>query len=469
MGLLAAFQTSVTGLRVSQGGLQTVSHNVSNADTEGYSRQRVEAAAYDPARRAGHQLGRGAYIDHVARAHENFVEFQVIRDRTLQGYYGGREGVLAMVERLYSEAAEPTIGGSISEFFNFARELSQDPSSFGARSQFVQSARDVAGAFRTLDDDLRQAQHGIDDTLQDRIGQINENLRIIAEMNAGIVKSEVDGSMANDFRDRRDLAVREIASFVDISVLPHDDGTVSVELANRFVLVQKEQVARLEGVPNAGNFGLLDVQYIGVSGNRVDVTQHLDEGEIGGLLDVRDTVIERQLALVDQLANTFITEVNAVHRQGFGLDGVGGRDLFVAVAGVPFSAANIAVDPAIDADPLRVGAALDPTLLPGDNRNLLDLADLQNVNHAAFGDVPFNRRYAELLHEVGSAVRVNADRAAFHDVRASQAEALRESVVGVSIDDEMIDLTKFQKHFEANSRVVTTVQQLLDTVLQLLQ
>ena len=138
-------------------------------------------------------------------------------------------------------------------------------------------------------------------------------------------------------------------------------------------------------------------------------------------------------------------------------------------AGLPFSAANIAVDPAIDADPLLVGAAQDPTLLPGDNRNLLDLADLQNANQAALGDVPFNRRYAELLHDVGSTVRVNADRAAFHDVRASQAEALRESVVGVSIDDEMIDLTKFEKHFEANSRVVTTVQQLLDTVLQLLQ
>ena len=469
MGLFSAFHAGVSGLRMSQAGLQTVSHNVSNADTEGYSRQRVDLAAYDPQQRAGFQVGRGGYVDNVSRVHERYLDYQVNRDRTLQGYYNGREGVVGMVERLYSEAAEPTIGGSLDDFFNSARELSQDPSSFGARREFVQSADNVANAFQTLDRDLRTVQRGIDDTLADRLDSINRQAAIVGEMNARIVETEVDGSQSNDFRDRRDRAIREIAKLVDVNVFPQEDGTVSVQVANRYTLVQQEQVARLEGVPNAANAGLLDIEYVSVSGARTDVTRRLDEGEIGGLLDTRDTVIAGQLADLDELAFTFVNEVNAIHRVGVGLDGVGARDLFTALPGQQFAAASIAVDAAIEADPLRVGAAIDPTVLPGDNRNLLDIAALQNTNQAALGSVPFNRRYAQLLHDVGATAQLNAQRAEFHDVRASQSEALRESVVGVSIDDEMIDLTKFQKHFEASSKVVTTVQSLLDTILQLVQ
>ncbi len=470
MGLNGAFHTSASGIRVSQNGLATVSHNIANADTEGYSRQRAEIAGYDPVRigpNAGY-IGRGAYIERISRAEDRFLELQVMRDRTLSGYFEGRETTLAAVERLYVEATEPAIGAAIDDFFNAAREVTADASSFAARLEFIRSAEDTVTGFRTLDRDLRTLQAGLDDQLRAGIDEINALAAEIAELNARIVTAEAGEGHANDFRDRRDQAIRDLSELVEIKTFPQRDGTVSVEITNGYSLVQADQAAHLEGIPRGpGPQGLIDIELVGINGSRLDITGELTKGKMGGLLDVRDNVIQSDLDELDQLAFTFVEEVNNIHRQGFGLDGAGGRDLFVPLAGVQFAAANIAVEQDMVDDPRRVGAALDPAVAPGDNRVLLQLADLQQARHAALGNATFNRRYAEMLHNVGQTARDNGRALDFHQLRKDQSEGLRESVEGVSIDDEMLDLTRFQKHFEANSRVVTTVNALLDTVLQL--
>lgn len=470
LGLRAAFVTSLSGLRTSQVALATVSHNIANADTVGYSRQRIEATARQAVRFGGiGYIGQGVDVDNITRADAQFLELQVMRDRTLSGFYNGRQETLAIFERLYAEGSTPTLGGALDDFFNSARELSQDPSSFGTRTAFANAVDGVARTFRTLATDAQIVQAGIDDDLAARLDDVNRLARKIAEMNARIVSGEVGGEQANDFRDQRDLAIRELSELVDVNVLPQKNGTVSVEIAGRYNLVQEDFAATLEGVPDAANNGLLAIEYVGVTGQRLDITARLDEGEIGGFLDVRDRIIAQQLVQLDQLAFTFANEVNAIHQAGFGLDGVGGRDLFVPPVGVQFSAANLRVDPAIAADPNLLAAATDPLGIPGDARNLQALADLQYQTHAVLGDVGFNRYYAELLHQVGTEAATNTDRATFHAVRADQSENLRESVEGVSIDDEMIELTRYQKHFEANSKVISTVEQLLDTLMQIIR
>ena len=473
MGLNRAFHTGASGLRVSQNGLAVVGNNISNADTEGYSRQRAEISAYDPVSLGPNNgfLGRGAFVERISRAEDRFLELQVLRDRTVRGYHGGRETVLAAVERLYTENSDPQLGSAFDEFFNAAREVTQDATAFSARLEFVRAAEDVATAFGNLDRDLRTLQAGIDETLTDRLHTVNELAATIASANARIVSAEAGDGHANDYRDQRDQAIRELSELIDVNALPQKDGTVTIEIANGYTIVQGDQASTLEGIPTgAQQQGLIQIELVGINGSRLDITNRLVRGEIGGLLDVRDNELATDLAELDQLAFSFATEVNAVHNQGVGLDGVGGRDLFVPPgAGGQFAAANLTIDAAIAGNPRLLGVATDPALLPGDQRNFLAMAELQNVNQAALGDATYNRRYAEILHDVGQTTADNNKALRYHDVRVAQSEGLRESVEGVSIDDEMLDLTRFQKHFEANSRVVTTVTQLLDTVLQLLQ
>lgn len=469
-GLRAAFVTGLSGLHTSQAALATIGHNIANASTVGYSRQRAEVAQRDPIRfsRIGY-LGQGADVNNITRADDRFLELQVMRDRTLSGFYNGREETLAIFERLYAEGQTPTVGDALDGFFDAARELQQDPSSFGARGAFLAAVEGVARGFRTLAHDATVVRHGIDDDLSMQLDEVNRLARKIAEMNARVVSGEVGGEQMNDFRDQRDLAIRELSTLVDVNVLPQANGSVSVEIAGHYNLVQEDFAARLEGVPNPANDGLFDVELVGATGGRTDITAALDEGLLGGLIDVRDRVIAGQLAQLDQLAFEFAEAVNAVHRAGAGLDGVVGRDLFVPPGGVADAAANLRVDPAIAADQNLIAAATDPLGVPGDNRNLQALADLQHLDVAALGDVSFNRFYGELLYEVGTEAAGNRDRAVFHAVRAQQSESLRESVEGVSIDDEMIELTRYQKHFEANSKVITTVERLLDTLMQIIQ
>ena len=175
------------------------------------------------------------------------------------------------------------------------------------------------------------------------------------------------------------------------------------------------------------------------------------------------------MADLDNLAVQFSEEVNAVHRAGFGLDGVGGRDFFTPIPGGVGGASAMQVEASIVANPDEIAAATDAAAVPGDNRNLHELADLQLASVAGLGNSTFSQFFGELTRSVGYTVENNANFAEIHSARYDQSDALRESIEGVSLDDEMVDLSRFQKHFEASARVMSTVNRLMDEVLQLVR
>jgi flagellar hook-associated protein 1 FlgK len=469
--LFRTLHIGATGLRVAQSGLSTVGHNIANVDVEGYSRQRVELEANRPSLLAFRPsfFGNGASVTTVGRANDEFYERQSRLDATSQGFYEGRADTLDAVQRLYGGATDPDLGGAFDAFFNSARELTQEPDDLSARGAFVQAAQGIATAFNVLDREIRAVQRGIDDSLSDKMNRVNELAKTIAAMNAKVVAGELDARQANDFRDTRDQAIRELSKLVDVNTMAQADGSVTVELQRGNVLVQGDQAAKLQGTPNAANGGLLDIEYVGLNNTVVNLTQVLNRGEIGGLLDVRDQRLAQDLTALDNLAQSFANSVNAQHQAGFGLDGVNNRALFLAPVPPPGTAANLTVDPLMVANPQFIAASQAAATLPGDNRNMQLLADLQNQPQAALGNSTFNRRYGQLLHDVGLTAADNDRRLNVAKVKSEQSEGLRESVEGVSVDDEMVELTKFQKHFEANSKIISTVDQLLNTVLQLIQ
>lgn len=471
MTLTRALNIGSTGLRTSQRALAVVGHNIANIDTEGYSRQRVEIEAQYPekiANRNSYQ-GMGSRVRTVTRADDQFAELQARRDKTLEGFYKGRSETLMQVERLYVDASEPDISGALDAFWNGAREVTADASERSSRLAFLNNADQVANAFNLLYQELQDLREGIDDTLTDRMDQVNEQALVVADMNARIVSGELGDREANDFRDQRDQAIREIAEYVDINVLNQPDGSVTLELQGGHALVQQHLASRLEAAPNVGNNGLDDIEYVDPNGNRKNVTATINRGEIGGLLDVRDRILVTDQAELDTLAFEFANTVNAQFAAGFGLDGVTGRNLFVPPVGAAFAAANLAVDPAVVGNADAVQASQTNATLPGDNRNFQLLSELQHVGQAALGNVSYNTRFAELVHDVGNEARTNNNRLEVQEVKAEQSELLRESVEGVNLDDEMLDLTKFQKHFEANTRIIQAVDELLDQVLSLVQ
>jgi len=474
LGLKNTLWNTVSGMNVSQAGLSTVGHNLANADTEGYSRQKVHIGNRGPLQvHTGSeqisQAGQGARVENINRAHSTFLERQLLRDRLDRGFFDGQSGALRLFERLFDEGSSNTVGTAMDDFFNSVRELSQDPSSDGHRDMFLERTRDVTRSFNRVAQDSHRVQEDIDRSLQAKIERINELGEVIRNANARIGSIEAVGLTANDSRDHRDMAVKEIAELANVRVLIHRDGSAQIDLANGFTLVQGTTLASLRTLPDPANGGLRAVQHIGLNGVATDITDSITRGEIGGLLEARDTTIPDRMAEIDNLAFTFTQEVNAIHQGGFGLDGLGGRDLLTPIGAVNGAALAMAVEPGVLANPDQVAAATDPLAVPGDNRNLLRLADLQMARQGVLGDVSLNHFYGEVVRRVGSDVAQNQTYAEFHQARFEQSDALRESIEGVSLDDEMVDLSRYQKHFEASARVMDTVNRLMDEILQLVR
>lgn len=474
LGLKNTLWNSVSGMTTSQAGLSTVGHNIANADTEGYSRQTVQIGNRGPYRiitgsEQPSQAGQGSRVVNITRNHSTFLERQLIRDRLNRGFFQGRRESMKLFESMFETASTSSINASMDRFFNSVRELSQDPSSRSARNMMIEHGQQMGRDFGAVAADSRQIQEDIDRTIGNRIERINELAQVIAQANARVGTVEATGQSANDFRDHRDQAIKEIAELADVRIFTQQSGLVSVDLANGFALVRDEVAASLQTRPDPDNAGLAAVEYVSIGGNTTDVTGEISGGELGGLIDMRDNVIPDHMEQLDQLAFTITEEVNAVHRAGFGLDGVGGRDFFTALPNAAGASRAFEVDAAIRANPDAIASAIDPATVPGDDRNLQNIADLHNTQFAAFNNSTFSQFYGEIVRSVGHTVANNADFADIHQARFEQSDALRESIEGVSLDDEMVDLSRYQKHFEASARVMSTVNRLMDEVLQLVR
>ncbi len=451
-------QTAASGLRVARLGLATVGHNLANADTEGFSRQRLHLGT-QPAFRLGRAgpVGRGALSQGIQRSEDPFLETQLRRERGLGGFYEGRASGLNPLERLFSEGNEPDLSGQMDRFFNAARELTQAPSSEAHRRSFLGAANSLADGFQSLDRDFEALEQGLDDQIRAQVAELNERLAAVAQLNAQVRASEADGSRANDLRDERDQQLQLLSQGLGVTVLNEAEGT-SLILEGQ-LLVQGDQVRPLEA--SVDGLGTLTLSV----GGR-DLTAQLRSGELGGLISIRDEELAEERGALDNLAFELINAVNQTHQGGFGLDGLGGRDLFQALGAAEGAAGLIRV--ALE-DPDQVAAAEEVAGLPGDERQAQLLADLQGSTRAALGNRSLQRAFGERLEILGRAAAENRDRRLLAEVRTEQAEALRDSVTGVSTDEEMVQLSRFQKHFEASSRVITTVDRLLDTVMALVQ
>ncbi|MEE2644379.1 MAG: flagellar hook-associated protein FlgK [Myxococcota bacterium] len=603
MGLTYALLNGASGLRATQTSINTVSHNIANSETAGYSRQRVRIGAQPGSVKDPRRGGRGAQIENINRVYDRFSSEQVRRDRTLLGFFESRERALFTLESIYSEEIAPTINGGFDSFFNSLRDLTRDPANRGARSHFLSGATEIASVFNRVHHDLRSLQIDLDQDISARIEQVNHLTSYIAQLNEQVV---VSGDASMDFEDRRDEAIRELSKLVAITVIPEDSGTVNVQLNGIGTLVQDDLAATLQGLPDPNNRRVMTVEFTGIGSNvSRDITGVIDRGELGGLLDLRDQVVEDLIAEVNTMATDFAGAVNAQHTAGYDLNGNRGQDLFVFSDEDGDPAMNLKVNDAITAnvdliaissqaqrDPIsgaitgavpgdalngiaiaelqymtrsaisavqvgggytgtvevggsyngrlydrilnpldlndldnRPGSSLEQIVLevsgagqpdvatfrisfdggltfepapPGDNpaapAGNFTIADLNNLflsksnvtlqmgnNGSSFNlgdrvevnlfnkDATFNRKVAETLQGVGQVAADNFQNMDVYGVRLNQSEKLRESIAGVSIDEEMLDLTRFEQQFAANSRVIQTVNELMDSVLELVR
>lgn len=474
MSILSILHIGVGAMGVQQQALQTTGHNLANVDTPGFSRQRVELATAFPTNKGRMFLGLGVNSIGVSSVVDRFLEAQLV---SLKGTLGSTEAehrALAEVADAFPITEEIGIGPALDAFFGALAEVANNPAGMAERVHLIGRARTLGDLLRQTRTALTTVQRNLDEDLDAAVRRVNVLLPQIAALNSQIVGGEVTGQRANDLRDQRQNLLQELSRLTGATVLEGQNGQVHVQV-NGILLVRGNQAASLDvSALNASGFHL--VAHRSPEGASFDATALLTKGEIGGLLAARDTIVPGFIDKLDQFAYSLVNTVNIQHAAGIALTGVGGGDFFTAIppAAGPLpphagAAALVRVDSAVETDPRLIATAQDAAALPGDNRNALALAALQTTPLAALGNRSFKDYFLALVGDVGQQMQTNQDALDFHQSLLTQTQSRRESLSGVNIDEETANLIKFQRAFQAASRLIQIGDEMYQTMLGMIR
>jgi flagellar hook-associated protein 1 len=446
-----------------QKAINVTANNIANVNTPGYSRQKLILATSTPSLSNIGLMGTGVEAVGIERIYDRFLGLQINTETESLGRWQAQKDVLDEVEIIFDESVDFGLSQSLNDFWNAWQDLTNNPSGYNERLVLQAKSEVLANTFQRIYSDLQSAQRGIDARIEGTIEEINRLSREIADLNQKIMETEAGGYRANDYRDKRDAALKELAQRIDISTFEDASGRVAVSVADGRTLVEGNSFRSLA---TADNDGHKNIQWVADDGTFVDITASITGGRLKGWIDGRDVSIADYLSQLDMLAQGIADAVNSLHQGGYGLDGSTGNDFFVISAAN--AAAGIQINPAI-VDNLDLIAAASSSLgIPGDNGNALAIADLQQALTMNGNAVTFDDYFHSLVAQVGEQVqRTNA----YYSHQAEmvvQLENRRESISGVSLDEEMMNLIKFQHAYNAAAKLVATADELMQTVLNMI-
>jgi len=455
----------------SQTALQTTAHNVANKSTEGYSRQRVDMVTAQPIGEGKLRIGMGARASQITRTNNQYLEKQLEREGTHLGYATARSEMLGRIEQVYNEQVNKGLNHSLGNLFNAFRELSNNPESLATRTQVKESADYLAKDFNRVHHQLTEIQNDADYRIATKVEEINQMTREIAKLNEKVQVVELTGVPSNDERDRRDLLLKQLGEKISIKWAEGSDGQVTVTAGGTGVLVsgysQRDLLVASAPGREGKREGNFEVFYKATENSTpVNITKQIKGGEIGGLLQVRDNVVNEFIHGMDQLAYKLSEEINQAHVVGYDRNGRTGNFFYETPKSVEGAAEHLKVSDTVMNDVGRIAAAAQENA-PGDNRLANVLSGLQYKGVFKGGTATLDDHYNSLVGKVGiEAQRANSDMQSQGDI-VGQLKNLRESISGVSIDEEMTKMIEFQKSFDASARLVRTADEMMETVLNL--
>jgi flagellar hook-associated protein 1 FlgK len=442
-----------------QKAIEVTGNNIANVNTPGYSRQVANLVPNEPIQCGPGLVGTGVRADEVKRIYDRFLGLQINNENEQLGRWEAKKGALERVEIVFDESSGYGLNQAMSEFWNAWQDLVNNPSGNVERVTLLAKSETMATTFSSMYSSLEQIQKDIDISIGGTVEEINLIVEQIADLNRKIVDVELSGQSANDYRDSRDLLLKELSSMIDINTFENSDGSLTVSVSGGKPLVEGSYSWDLS-TETADGFE--DIVWIDNDGNTMNITDDISGGKLKGWIEARDVSIPDYLNRLDNLASKIISEVNAIHSTGFGLDGSTGNDFFSGT-----SASDIAVNQVIVDDVNLIAAASSADGVPGDNGNAIAIADLQN-RLLMDGTTTFDDYFSSLISVVGSDVKEVTANFDHQDSMVAQLDNYRESISGVSLDEEMVNLVKFQHAYDAAAKLISTVDELLNTVVNMI-
>ncbi len=341
-------QSTFTGIEIGkrsmvahQQGLTTTGHNLSNASTEGYSRQRVEFSPFEPLYLPGlnraetpGQIGQGTVVDRIERVRDQLLDQRIVAQAGGEGYWTTRDKYVLMLERLHNEPADVSIRGRMDAFWDAWQELSVHPADYAPRNAVLERGKTLIDAIHEQFKGITGLRDMAEQDIQGTVKRVNDLSRQIAGLNDEIQKIRAQGDNPNDLLDRRDLLVDKLSSIIDVTTDNRDPDEFTVHTAG-FVLVQGKIGRQFELKSGMDTEG-----YSKIVWKETGEDVHFKNGSLASLIELRDGTLRSELQSLDSMTMNFIDLVNDAHRAGYGTNGKTGLDFFTEHPFVPNVAGN---------------------------------------------------------------------------------------------------------------------------------
>lgn len=454
------FEIGRRALTANQLGINVTGQNIANVNTPGYSRQGLQLAASPTDGSNLRLVGTGVTIEGVQAFRDRFVESRVQTETGIAGRLTAQRDALAPVGEVFNDSDGSGIQTALNDFFGSFRNLEANPNSAPLRSDVVGKGNALAAAFNTTRARLVQIRTDADTSVRSTVDDANALAQKVADLNARIGVAEHSGSNASELRDQRTEAVRQLAELTGARSVEAQDGSVTLTLSDGRALVVGDHAATLAAV-SAPPDGLANITLDGQPAN-------FSDGKISGLLNAISSIGD-QISSLDDLAASIAARVNALHTSGTDLDGNAGQNFFAVPANnQPVTAANFAVSDAVKANPRLVVASplATPTgaaTVAGAIANLLTDPNSQAGSRTG----SFSSIYSSLVSDAGEQVKSADDALTTQQAVLAQATAQRDSISGVSLDEEAINLLQYQKAYEAAAKFLNIADEMTKTILEI--
>jgi flagellar hook-associated protein 1 FlgK len=317
------------GVNAHQQALNTTGHNLTNASTEGYSRQRVEFAAFEPIYLPGlnreetpGQIGQGVVVERIERLRDQLLDKRIVAQASAEGYWTARDPYLRRMDQIYLEPGKNSIRSKMDAFWDAWQELSKFPADTAPRTAVLERGKTLIDGIHGRYQSLKGLQVQADEDIQLTVKRVNDLSSQIAGLNRDIQKIKAQGDNPNDLMDRRDLLVDKLSSIIDITVDYRDPDEFMVHTAGQ-TLVQGHigrQFSTERGIDTEG--------YARITWAETGQDAYFRDGSLTALLEIRDKTIEDEIQTLDSMTMNFVDLVNEIHRDAYGANGTRGNNFF---------------------------------------------------------------------------------------------------------------------------------------------
>ena len=468
-GLFNTLNLGVRSLQAQQAAVEIAGQNLANVNNRAYARQRVQMQTSPTVDGGIGPQGTGVQAVAIQQMRDALVDRQIRSEASIGGYLTAQQSALQKAQVSLGEfidrnadaingAADGTgatsgMADDLTELFNGFQRVATSPTSLTERQVLLDNAQTLALRFNQTAERFTKLSEDVDEAVAIDVTAANQLLQDLTTLNDSIMTAELGGKFsANDLRDIRQQKLEELGKLVTFGAVENSNGTVDVTIGGVSMISGNQLQDSIQVFDAGGGQMLLRATS---AGTPLTITS----GAIQGTIEVRDGALKTLRDGLNNLANTLITDINTLHRAGYSLTGTTGEDFFTGT-----DATDIKVNTTLKGNPALVQAAGVAGEV-GNNSVARALAQLAKDSRAALDNQTFSGAYGAIVATLGHELSTANNQLSQHEAVTAMLQRQRDSVSGVSIDEEMTDLVRFQHAYEASARIISTVDEMIQTVL----